>query len=101
MIIALIYSFIAVCYMLIYGALTVHYGNELIAIADPPFDYLLQITTDWTITPFVDMSVTTDWECAEGDEVAFTRGWFGMQAACDCLGVCETDENGNEYPGCY
>ena len=48
--------------------------------------------------PFVDASVTDEWFCPPGQDVIFTRPWYGTYMACDCTHVYATyyDDEGFE-----
>ena len=72
-------------------------------MTDPKTDYLRQITTDWTTTPFIDIEVIDGWDCGEGKTEVFTRPWYGIYAACDCLNNCayKDDDNTVKYDWCY
>ena len=81
----IVYVTIAVLYMTIFGGLLIHYSNDLKSYDDPSADYLFQITEDWTKSPYVSLSVTTDWFCPKGETEVFTRAWYGMNMACYCF----------------
>ena len=76
-------------------------GDDLNAMDDPRTDYLRQITTDWTTTPFIDIEVIDGWDCGEGKTEVFARPWYGISAACDCLNKCLVDDDNNAYDWCY
>ena len=54
------------------------YGAKLNDIKDPATDYLTQILFDWSTVPFVNITVTSEWTCPEGQSEVFTRPWYGM-----------------------
>ena len=44
----------------------------------------LEIPSDWTTLPFVDITVIDlEENCPEGSESVFERVWYGMKAACN------------------
>ena len=43
----------------------------------------------------MDIEVTDEWTCDESTQTeVFTRPWYGVQMACDCLHSCSYDEDG-------
>ena len=42
---------------------------------------------DWQTEPFVDLEVTTDFDCKAGWEPVYERIFYGLQEGCDCLGI--------------
>ena len=55
----------------------------------------MPIVTDWETRPFVDITVTEDWTCLDDQTEVFTRPWYGLKAACDCLGIRVIDSDGS------
>ncbi len=62
---------------------------------------------DWQTVPFVDIKVIEAGAgCGEGWEPVFSRQWFGINAACDCLNACDpysdpsTCKKFNNYEKC-
>ena len=68
-------------------------------VEDVPIDYLRQIKQDWTREPFTDIVVTEEWQCPAGYSEVFTRPWYGIKQACDCLGVslCDNCEGSRRF----
>ena len=83
------------------GSMLIYYGKQLNNIEDTPVDFIRQITTDWTATPYVGIQVTTNTYCPDGYESIYSRPWYGIAAACDCLHWCSYDDDGNEADFCY
>ena len=89
------YICIATAYFIVFGIFLIMYGDDLKGTLYSPTDYLYQISRDWNTTPFVSLSVTEDFVCPEGQTEVFSRAWFGMQVACDCLHMtksCPTED---------
>ena len=77
------YVCIAQLYLLVFGAVLVHFGNDLQEISEPSTDIFYQIRADWTQVPFVAVSVVNDWTCPDGQTEIFSRPWYGITAGCD------------------
>ena len=68
-----------ILYLVAFGSVLVHYGKELDAINDPPTDYFLQVKYDWDIIPFIELTVTDEWVCPDGQIDVYTHPWYGMK----------------------
>ena len=94
---AVAYACCAFLYLVSIGIAFWLLGDNLNAMEDPKTDYLRQITTDWTTTPFIDIEVIDGWDCGEGKTEVFTRPWYGISAACDCLNIRAYDYDSSSY----
>lgn len=47
------------------------------------------------------MTVTPDTRCPYGTEQVFQRPWYGIEAACDCLGIGIFYDDGTIDPNAY
>ena len=64
--------------MLVFSILLYNYSVDLNNIEDPATEYLNQILIDWSTVPFVDVMVTNEWTCPDGQSEVFTRPWYGI-----------------------
>lgn len=86
-------SFYITCYKI---------GGKLLNKEDPKIDFLNPIATDWTTVPFVEIDVVDSWSCdPETQSEVFTRPWYGLYQACDCLDMCATNPSGYNQDWCY
>ena len=84
------YAYLTTVFFIVIGSIACYTSNNVddLTVSSSPIN--LQVIPDWQTVPFVDIKVITAGSgCGEGWEPVFTRTWFGMSTACDCLSACD------------
>ncbi len=101
------YTYVTTLYFVVIGAIACYAANNITDITVSSSPTNLQVIPDWQTLPFVDIKVIEAGSgCGEGWEPVFSRQWFGINAACDCLDACDpysdpsTCKKFNNYEKC-
>ena len=76
---------------LVMFSLVSNWSIELDSYTTAPQDYLQQVSKDWSIVPFTNITIIEGNGCKGDQEPVFQREWYGQMAACDCLGIWDYD----------
>ena len=64
-------------FMIALGSILIHNGKLIDALTYQQTSHVNQVARDWSETPFVNLTVTGDTYCPEGQQAVFERVWYG------------------------
>ena len=70
--------------MAILGAVLITLATAFKAQTYQPTDFVNQVAADWQTVPFVNITITDDFKCANDTELVFNRMWYGTRQGCYC-----------------
>ena len=72
------------CFLAVLGAVLLSLATAFKSQSYKPTDFVNQVAEDWQTIPFVNITITDDWNCPEDQDLVFKRIFYGTRQACFC-----------------